>query len=189
MTIALIPVLAGLILCGIWVVRYENRQSMAVARVEESWSGIGVQLRRRHELTPQLVAIARRAQAHDLDLLDRVLNARSDASNALETGNASAIAQAEGALDHSLAVLLGQVLQRGGAGQNLMLLQSQLEETADQIAAAQRLHNSNVAGFNSLISGLPGRWMAPRRGLTVAPMLALPEHQRQAMQTPPIISL
>jgi LemA protein len=178
-------------ICCVVFIRGENRLSLAVAKVDESWSGIQIQLQRRHEMTPQLVAVARSAKEHDLALLDRILQAQKLAAGALHKGQQDEVALAENALARELALLMASIgnTRPGTASQSLVLLQQQLEETADQIAAAQRLHNGNVAGLNALISGLPGRWLAKQRGLQSAIFLELSERDRMQVQIPPKIEL
>ncbi|MEM8840116.1 MAG: LemA family protein, partial [Pseudomonadota bacterium] len=64
-----------------------NSLVTAKTKVDEGWSGITVQLKRRHELVPNLVSAARTAMSHESGILDRILDARTQALAALAGGN------------------------------------------------------------------------------------------------------
>lgn len=110
-------------------------------KVDEAWSGTGVQLKRRHELVPNPVNSIRSAMAHERNVLDRILEARTHALNALAGRDHDKTKEAETNLTTQLQRFVGYTEDNPEitATETVRLLQQQLEETEDQIAASHRL--------------------------------------------------
>ncbi len=141
-------------------------------RVNEGWSGITVQLKRRHALVPNLVQAAQTAMSHETEIFDKLLAARTAAANALGAQDQAEITQAEANLSEALQSFAAYTEDTPEitATENLQLLQRQLEETEDQIAAARRLFNGNVAAYNTKIAQIPWSLVAGRGGFERATM-------------------
>jgi LemA protein len=157
-------VLVGLlVLLGVAFVVSANRFVSQRHLVQESWRQIDVELRRRHDLVPNLVETVRSYAAHEQRALDAVLRARADAvSTGPEDGHLAHKAQVEGDLTGSLRGLLAVAegypdLKAAGPYQQLM---AQLAETEDRLAAARRFYNGNVRALNTRIEAFPSSVVA-----------------------------
>jgi LemA protein len=157
--IAVVVVLA-LILVGIY-----NGMVRARNRVDEAWSGIDVQLKRRHDLIPNLVESVKGYAAHEKEVFEAVTQARAAAMGA--QGPAQ-VAQAEGALSGALGRLfaVAEAYPQLRATENFQQLQGELTNTEDQIAGARRIYNGNVQEYNTRIQTFPGTVFAGMFGFT-----------------------
>lgn len=117
-------------------------------RTREAWSDIDVQLRRRYNLIPNLVATVKGYAAHEKQVFERVTEARARAMGA--KGPAQA-AQAERGLAGALKTLfaVAENYPQLQAATNFLDLQKQLADTEDKIQAARRFYNGNVRDFNT----------------------------------------
>src|SRR6476620_8758902 len=140
----------GLILVGIY-----NGMVRARNRVDEGWSGIDVQLKRRHDLIPNLVESVKGYAAHEAGVFEAVTQARAAAMGA--QGPAQ-VGQAEGALTNALGRLfaVAEAYPQLRATENFQQLQGELTNTEDQIAGARRIYNGNVQSYNTRIQTFPG---------------------------------
>ena len=166
--ILMIP--AGWVLC-------QNSLVAARNKVSEAWSGITVQLKRRHALVPNLVQAAKSAMAHESGVIDRILEARVTALEALKTNEPNAVNAAEAGLSQALSNFIGYSEDNPelSANENLRLLQSQLEETEDQIAAARRLYNGNVQAYNTKTQLIPWSFVAANGRFPLAELFSVSE--------------
>ncbi len=123
-------------------------------RVDEAWSDIDVQLKRRYDLIPNLVNTVKGYAAHEKEVFDRVTQARSAAMGA---GSAEAKGQAENMLSGALKSLfaVAEAYPDLKANQNFLELQRELTDTEDKIMAARRFYNGNVRDFNTKIQVFP----------------------------------
>ncbi|MEO0917056.1 MAG: LemA family protein [Pseudomonadota bacterium] len=146
-------------------------------RVNEGWSGITIQLKRRHALVPNLVDAAKTAMAHETAIFDRLLDARTEAVRRLSSGSPAEITEAEATLTAALNDFVGYAEDTPEitANENIKLLQSQLEETEDQIAAARRLYNGNVTAYNMKLDQVPYSFVASRGGFQRASLYEVDE--------------
>ena len=152
--IAVIIVLA-LILVGIY-----NGMVRARNRVDEAWSGIDVQLKRRHDLIPNLVETVKGYAAHERGTLEDVMKARSAA---MAGGQSPAQqAQSEGMLSQALGRLIAvaEAYPDLKANQNFLALQQELTSTEDRIASARRYYNANVRELNTKVETVPSNIIA-----------------------------
>jgi len=185
-TVVLTLILAG---TGIYLVSVYNGIRTAVTKVDEGWSGIAVQLKRRHDLVPVLVDAVRIAVRHDERMLDETLAARSAARTALEGGDPGAVATCEAALGAALMRVMAVVeaYPEVKATQAIVLLQRQIEEAEDQIAASRRLYNGNVQDYNRRLVTFPGSLIAPRMGAQAAAFFELAPAEAVAVHVAPRI--
>jgi LemA protein len=127
--------------------------------VDEAWNQISVQLKRRHDLIPNLVNAVKGYMDFEQETLTRVIEARSAAVSATEQGpaNAGQAAQAENFLTGALRQLFALVENYPDlkANQNVMQLQEELTTTENQIGFSRQHYNSTVREFNTAIQVFP----------------------------------
>lgn len=128
-------------------------------QVKESWSDIDIQLKRRHNLIPNLVETVKGYAAHERQTLDSVTVARSQALSATTPLEQ---AKAENTLSATLKTLFAVSEQYPDlkANQNFLELQRELSDTENKIQAARRLYNSTVREFNTAIESFPSNLIA-----------------------------
>jgi len=131
-----------------------NRLVRARALVREGWSGIAVQLRRRADLVPNLVATVQGYAAHERDLLDDVTVHRSDAVKAARPEDA---ARADAALGGMLGRLMAVVeaYPELKADTNFRALQTELSAIETELQSARRYYNATVRDLNTRIASFP----------------------------------
>ena len=128
-------------------------------RVDEAWSDIDVQLKRRHDLIPNLVETVKGYATHEKTTLDAVIKARN---SAMQAGDAQTKAKAENALSDTLKSIfaLAEAYPDLKANQNFLELQRELTDTEDKIQAARRFYNGNVRDFNTKLQVFPTNFLA-----------------------------
>jgi LemA protein len=131
-----------------------NRLVRGRNQVGEAWSGIDVQLRRRADLIPNLVATVRAYAAHERGVIEDVTARRS---SILAANDLNAKAAADRALQGSLGRLfaVAEAYPQLKADQNFLALQGQLAEIEDQLQMARRYYNGTVRDFNVSIQSFP----------------------------------
>jgi LemA protein len=136
-----------------------NRLVGARNRVDESWSGIDVQLKRRHDLVPNLVETVKGYAAHERQVLESLTTARAEAMSA---AGSPQVGEAEGRLSKALTDVraVAENYPQLRATENFQTLQRQLSEIEDQIQAARRIYNSNVQSYNTSIQVFPSSLVA-----------------------------
>ncbi|MQS15729.1 LemA family protein [Streptomyces kaniharaensis] len=147
---ALVAVLAW------WVVRTYNRLVRLRNQTQASWAQIDVQLKRRHELIPNLVEGARGYAAHERATLEAVVTARGAATGAgLGVTDKAA---AEEVLTASLGKLiaLGESYPQLKADRHFATLQAELATAEDKIAYARQFYNSAVQTYHTALESFPG---------------------------------
>lgn len=123
-------------------------------RVEEAWSDITVQLKRRTDLIPNLVNSVKGYAAHEEGVFEKVTEARSAIMNAQGVADtAKAENMLEGALKSLFAV--AEAYPDLKANQNFLQLQQELVDTEDKIQASRRFYNSGVRDLNTQIKTFP----------------------------------
>ncbi|MDX6521309.1 MAG: LemA protein [Gaiellales bacterium] len=165
MGIALIIIAVIVILLIVFVIAVYNGMVRSRNKVDEAWSGIDVQLKRRHDLIPNLVESVKGYAAHERDTFQAVTDARTRAMSA--SGPAAAGA-AEGMLSQALGRLfaVAEAYPQLRATENFQQLQNELTNTEDQIAASRRIYNGNVQSYNSSIQVFPNSIIAGMGGFT-----------------------
>ena len=123
-------------------------------RVEEAWSDIDVQLKRRYDLIPNLINTVKGYAAHEREVFEKVTQARTQAMNA---GSTHEKVEAENILSGTLKSLfaVSENYPDLKANQNFLELQRELTDTEDKIMAARRFYNGNVRDFNTKIEVFP----------------------------------
>jgi LemA protein len=163
--VIVIIIVALLLIAGLIYVLVRNSLISLNQRVGESWSGIDVQLKRRHDLVPNLVETVKGYATHEQETFEKVTQARAAAMQA--SGPAEA-GQAEGQLTAALGGLrvVAEQYPQLRATENFQQLQRQLSELEDEIQASRRIYNSNVQQFNTRIQQFPASIPAKQMSYT-----------------------
>lgn len=165
MLIALIVVVAVVVIAVLYYIVKRNSLIAGRNRVDESWSGIDVQLKRRHDLVPNLVETVKGYAAHESQVFEKATKARADAMAAHSVGEtAKAEQQLTGALTDLRAVAENYPQLR--ATENFQQLSRDLSQLEDEIQAARRIYNSNVQSYNTSIQQFPASIIARQGGFT-----------------------
>lgn len=158
----------GLILLGIlgvvlvWAIALYNGLIKLKNRVDEAWSDIDVQLKRRYDLIPNLISTVKGYAAHESGTFQKVTEARTAAMAAQASGDAKAQAEAENMLSSTLKSIfaLAENYPDLKANENFLELQRELSDTEDKIQASRRFYNGNVRDFNTKIELFPNNIIA-----------------------------
>ncbi|MFA6973270.1 MAG: LemA family protein [Parcubacteria group bacterium] len=155
----MIILLIIVIVIAVWLVATYNGLITLKNRVDEAWSDIDVQLKRRYDLIPNLVNTVKGYAAHEKEVFEKVTEARARAMGA---GSAADKAQAENMLSNTLKSLfaVAEAYPDLKANQNFLELQRELTDTEDKIQASRRFYNGNVRDFNTKIQVFPTNLIA-----------------------------
>ncbi len=159
-------ILLVLIVLALWLVMLYNGLVKGKNRVDESWSDIDVQLRRRYDLIPNLVETVKGYATHEKELFENVAQARSMAMTAKQSGNPKEIADAENMLSGTLKNLfaVSENYPELKASSNFTELQRELRDTEDKVQASRRFYNTNVRDFNIRVESFPANLIAETLG-------------------------
>lgn len=166
MSTTLLIVLGIIAVLVIAVIAMYNGLVRLKNRVDEAWSDIDVQLKRRYDLIPNLVETVKGYAAHERETLEKVVQARNAAMQAQSGGDAKKQAEAENALSATLKSIfaLSESYPDLKANQNFLELQRELTDTEDKIQAARRFYNGNVRDFNTKLQVFPTNVIAGTLG-------------------------
>ena len=159
MKIGLIIVLGILALLVIYVISVYNKLVNSKNKVENQWSQIDVQLKRRADLIPNLVETVKGYAKHEEGTLTKVIEMRNKAVNA-STVNEKVEANNEltGAL--SRLMVIAEAYPDLKANQNFVSLQNDLKDTEDKISYARQFYNDSAMNFNNLVEMFPSNIIA-----------------------------
>ena len=165
-------VLALVLLIVVWGIGVYNGLIRLRNMKDEGWSGIDVQLKRRHDLVGNLVNTVKGYMAHEKDVLEEIAKMRSVAQNA--SGVAQA-AQAEGQLSQALGRLFAVMenYPQLRANENVMQLQNTLTSLEDEIQLARRYYNGTVREYNTRTEVFPASIIARQYGFQKAEFFEL----------------
>jgi LemA protein len=153
-------VLLGLAALGVvWAIATLNGFVRARNHVDESWSGVDVQLKRRHDLVPNLVETVKGYAAHESGVLEEVTRARTAAVAATDSEQQN---KAEATLTSALGGIraVAEQYPQLRASENFQKLEAELAQIEDEIQAARRIYNANVRAFNTRIQIFPNSLIA-----------------------------
>ncbi len=148
-----------------------NRLVLLKNRVEESWADIDTQLKRRHDLIPNLVETVKGYASHEKQIFDNVAEARERALTATQKGNPDQIETTENQLMGALKSLfaISENYPDLKASTNFLELQREVRDTEDKIQASRRFYNGNVKAFNVKIATIPYNMIASSLGYSKKP--------------------
>jgi LemA protein len=155
--LAVIVGLGALLL--LWFVTAYNGLVRLRNHMQEAWAQIDVQLKRRHDLVPNLVETVKGYASHEKETLERVVQARAAAVSAKGVDNQ---VQAENMLSGALGRLMAIVERYPDlkANQNFLALQEELTSTENKVGFARTFYNDQVRAYNTKIQSIPDNIVA-----------------------------
>lgn len=158
-SVFLVTILAIAGVLVLWVIYLYNRLVVLRNRIDNAWSQIDVQLRRRYDLIPNLVETVKGYAAHEKEVFEKVTQARASMASA------STVAQqgeAQNQITQALKSLfaVAEAYPELKANQNFMMLQEELAGTESKIAYARQFYNDTVMAYNTLIQSFPANLLA-----------------------------
>jgi len=150
-------VLAIVVVIALFLISMYNRLVTLRQRVREAWSDIDVQLKRRYDLIPNLVATVKGYATHESTVFQNVTDARAKAIAAGQTGSPEQRAQAENVLTGALRSVfaVAENYPQLQAVQEFKDLSENLTATEDKISFARRFYNGNVRDYNTSLQTFP----------------------------------
>jgi len=166
--VVLLAVVAVLAIAGIWFVGMRNGLVRLNVRVDEAWSDITVQLKRRADLIPNLIETVKGYAKHESGVFENVTKARAATISGSALADPTKAAAAENQFQSAMKSLFAvaeayPVLQ---ASTNFLGLQTELSDTEDKIMAARRFYNGGVRELNTKIKIWPNSFFANSLGFT-----------------------
>ena len=157
--ITLIIILAAIVVLALFVIGIYNALVRLRNQVDNAWSQIDVQLKRRHDLIPNLVETAKGYMKHERQTFEEITKARAQAMGAKGVADA---AKAEGALGEALSkfMLVVENYPDLKANQNFLALQEELTGTENKISFSRQSYNDQVLFFNNKIQMFPSNIVA-----------------------------
>jgi LemA protein len=172
--------LVALVLIALWAIALYNRLVRLRNGCESAWSDIDVQLKRRHELVPNLVETVKGYAAHERATFEDVTRARAEAMRATAPEDR---AKAEGDLSGVLRSLfaIAEAYPELRANQNFLALQGELSTIEAAIQNARRYYNAIVRDLNTQIESFPANLLASSFGFATKEFFELDDAgERQA---------
>ncbi|MGZ5296314.1 MAG: LemA family protein [Actinomycetota bacterium] len=165
----------------LWAVLTYNRLVSLKNRVDNGWSQIDVQLRRRYDLIPNLIETVKGYAAHEREVFEKVTEARTQAMGATGVKDQ---AQAENAITAGLGRLIAvaESYPELKANQSFLALQEELVGTESKIAYARQFYNDQVARLNTLIQKFPAKLVAGPGHFEAKPFFDIDEPVRGPVQ-------
>ena len=180
--VIILVVIVVLLALGLWVaynglVRRRNR-------TQEAWSEIDVELKRRHDLIPNLVSTVEGYAAHERGTFEAVTKARADAVSAGATGDPAKIAPAEDVLSGALRSLfaVAENYPQLRAVESFVQLQETLTATEDKIEFARRYYNTSARDYNTGLQTFPRNLIAGPLGFKAFGYFGADADDRQVPQ-------
>jgi len=160
--IALIVVIVVVVLIALGLWAAFNGLIKRRNRTQEAWSQIDVELKRRHDLIPNLVSTVEGYAAHERGTFEAVTKARADAISAGATGDTEKIAASENVLSGALRSLfaVAENYPQLRAVESFLQLQETLTATEDKIEFARRYYNTSARDFNTAMQTFPRNLIA-----------------------------
>src|SRR3990167_4838379 len=178
--IAILGIIAVVVVVGL-VAIYNGLVKLKI-RVDEAWSDITVQLKRRYDLIPNLISSVKGYAKHESETLQKVTQERSTALQG--GGSVKEAAQADNVFSEALKSLfaVAESYPDLKANQNFLDLQAQLTDTEDKIQASRRFYNGSARDLNIKIKTLPNIIFAGPLGFKEREFFEVDEKENEAIQ-------
>ena len=175
----MIIILAVVAVLALWFIVGYNGLVRSKAFVDEAWSGINVQLKRRYDLIPNLVAVVKQYALHEKDVLEQVTRMRTQSMNATDIQHKVEAEQGlSGALKTLFAVAENYPDLKANA--NFMALQGDLTKLEEEIQLSRRYYNGATRNYNIMVRSFPSNVIAGFAGFDAQPFFELEgEHERK----------
>ena len=174
----IILIILGIII--LWFIFTYNRFIVLRNRIENAWSQIDVQLKRRYDLIPNLVESVRGYMKHERGVLTEITKARSS----LITGDLRKKAQASNQITEALKTIfaVAENYPKLKASQNFLQLQEELSGTESKIAYSRQFYNDSVLSFNQKVQSFPSNLLANMFNFDEKEYFAVSETERKAVK-------
>ncbi|MHB0913462.1 MAG: LemA family protein [Armatimonadota bacterium] len=175
-------VILGIVVIGVlWIVYLYNRMVVLRNRINNAWSQIDVQLRRRYDLIPNLVETVKGYATHEKEVFQRVTEARAQMQSARTVAEQG---EAQNMITQALKSLfaVAEAYPNLKANQNFLMLQEELSGTESKIAYARQFYNDSVMAYNTLIQSFPANTLAGPFGFTERDYFRMEETAREPVQ-------
>lgn len=179
----LTSILLGIVIVfGVWLLFTYNGLITRKNRVDEAWADIDVQLKRRHDLIPNLVESVKGYASHEQETLTKVIEARNKAVSAQTGGNLEELAGAEMQLGTALRGLfaLSENYPALRANENFLHLQQELTDTENKLQASRRFFNGQARDFNTSIQTFPTLLFAQSLGFAQRAFFSVEDEAERA---------
>lgn len=169
---------AVLLLIGIWVMGAYNKLTHVKALVQEAWSGIDVQLKRRYDLIPNLVDTVKGYSVHEKNIIEDIVRMRAASMGATGVHEKES---AEVSLNQSLKTLFALAEQYPDlkANQNFLELQKELASIEQELQLSRRYYNGTVRNYKVLIRQFPSTLIASLFKFSDVPYFEITESQER----------
>jgi LemA protein len=177
-----VVLLVGLALAALWAIASYNRLIGLRNQVMNGWRQIDVQLKRRHDLIPNLVNTVRGAMDFERDTLTAVMDARA---KALTASGPSDAAQKEGELTQALGRLLAVAENYPAlkSNENVKMLQEELSATENKVGFARQFYNDIATSYNTAQQVLPASLVAGTLGFKAVELFQIAEEAERGVPT------
>ena len=166
------------VLIALWLIATYNGLVSGRNQAQTAWSQIDVQLKRRHDLIPNLVQVVKDAMGYEQETLTRVVQARNAAAAATSPAQSGPAEAALSAATRGLFALVESYPQLK-ANDNIKQLQEELTTTENKIAFARQFYNDSVNGYNTRIQSFPAVVAAASLGFHAMELFNMPEAERE----------
>ncbi len=178
--VVVLVLLGLLVIVGLWFLMTYNSLVGLRNMVKNAWAQIDVQLKRRHDLIPNIVETVKGYAKHESGTFEAVVKARTAA---IAANGVAAQAKAEGELSGVLTRLMAvaEAYPELKANQNFLALQEELSSTENKIAFSRQAYNDQVLSYNNKIQMIPSNIVAGIGGFTASELFELKDlAQREA---------
>ncbi len=177
-------ILTVVILVVLWVIFVFNRLITLKNRVENSWSQIQVQLKKRTDLLPNLIETVKGYMRHERSLLQNITKARSAIITAQKKEDVRGMAKADNILTGALKSLfaVAENYPRLRANENFKLLQEQLEGIENKIAYARQFYNDSIMTYEVTRERFPANLIARGLGFKEREYFEIPERETRPIK-------
>jgi LemA protein len=171
-------VIGVIVLIGLWAISVYNGLVGGRNQAQTAWSQIDVQLKRRHDLIPNLVQVVKDAMGYEQETLIKVIQARN---NAVAASGPAQAGPAEAALSQATRGLMGLVesYPQLKANYNVKQLQEELVSTENKIAFSRQFYNDSVNSYNTRRQSFPAVLAAASLGFGPMELFTMPESERE----------
>jgi LemA protein len=173
--VSILIFLGIVVVIGIFIIGLYNGLVRARNEVKNAWSSIDVQLKRRHDLIPNVIEAVKGYAAHERQTLDAVIKARQEAVTS--TGNVEERAKAENVLTQTLRSLfaLAEAYPNLKANENFIALQGELAATENKIGFSRQYYNDSAMRYKNRVEMFPGNLIAGMYNFQAEPFFQLEE--------------
>ncbi len=181
-SLILIAIVVGLVLMFIGLYNGLVRQRN---EVKNAWAQIDVQLKRRHDLIPNLVETVKGYMTHERETFEAITRARAGAVSAQASGSVGQIAQAEGALNTAMRgfYAVAENYPQLKADSNFRQLQEELTSTENKVSFARQFYNDAVLKYNTACETIPSNIVANIGGFKKAEFFEIKDEAERAVPT------